>query len=142
MARPPQLVVLTALSALCAAAPAAPAAPARVIPVGPQLWATVNVCDTPAHPNTMGIRGSMPGTGDPRDRLFMRFKAQYFNRIDRKWHNFSRKVDSGWVGVGSGRWDVRQSGWEFTFKPPADGRAFTLRGFAYFQWRRGTTVVA
>ena len=25
------------------------------------LWATVNVCDTAAHPDMMGVRGRMPG---------------------------------------------------------------------------------
>src|SRR5437764_624121 len=27
------------------------------------LWTTVNLCNTPAHPNQMGVRGRMPGDG-------------------------------------------------------------------------------
>src|SRR5262245_47393421 len=32
-----------------------------------RLWATVNVCDTVGHPDSLGIRGSMPGSGDRRE---------------------------------------------------------------------------
>ena len=47
-------------------------------------WATVNVCDTVGHPDGIGIRGSMPGTGDRDDELFMRLQVQY-RRSDGTW---------------------------------------------------------
>ncbi len=40
------------------------------------LWATVNVCDTAATPNTIGVRGSMPGL-KRKATLRMRFRVQY-----------------------------------------------------------------
>src|SRR5687768_3887982 len=45
------------------------------------LWATVNVCDPadpPADigPDTIGIRASMPGARDGRERMYMRFRVQ------------------------------------------------------------------
>ena len=42
------------------------------------LWATVNVCDTIAHPNVIGIRGSMPGADNTREQMYMRFRVQFF----------------------------------------------------------------
>ena len=55
-------VTLTGL--LVAAAAVAAATTGMPKQTSPLLWATINVCDTAAHPNTIGIRGSMPGTGD------------------------------------------------------------------------------
>jgi hypothetical protein len=104
------------------------------------LWATVNVCDTAAYPDTIGIRASMPGTGSRRDELVMRFGAQYFDPVGKRWHNLSRGGDSGFVSVGSGRYEARQGGHLFTFAPPA-GRRFQLRGVVAFEWRRDGRVV-
>ena len=44
-----------------------------------RLWATVNVCDTVGHPDSIGIRGSMPGSGDKAELMFMRFQVQVFD---------------------------------------------------------------
>ena len=104
----------------------------------PALWATVNVCDTEAHPDTIGIRGSMPGTGRRSDRMYMRFSVQ-FEGSDGDWHDLSDGGVSRWEPVGSGRWDSRQSGWFFQVRPP-EGRV-RLRGVVRFQWRRRGKVV-
>jgi hypothetical protein len=32
-------------------------------PDTPELWATVNICDTEKNPDSMGIRAGMPGNG-------------------------------------------------------------------------------
>ena len=69
------------LAALCAAAGLALLAPAPA-QAERDLWATVNVCDTVAFPDTMGVRASMPGT-KPRRRLLMRFEAQFFDSAQR-----------------------------------------------------------
>ena len=45
-------VAAVVVLALAVAAPAGAAS---------NLWATVNVCDTPAHPGQVGLRASMPG---------------------------------------------------------------------------------
>ena len=44
----------------------------------PDVWATVNVCDTQTRPNQMGIRGSMAGL-IRSSRMFMRFRVQFQN---------------------------------------------------------------
>ena len=49
------------------------------------LWATINVCDTAKHPDTIGIRASMPGSGTKGERMYMRFQVQYFQRVGQQW---------------------------------------------------------
>jgi hypothetical protein len=104
----------------------------------PALWATVNVCDTADHPDTVGIRGSMPGTGRRADRMYMRFSVQ-FQAADGSWRNLSTGGVSRWVSVGNGTWEARQSGYSFKVRPP-EGRV-RLRGIVRFQWRRHGRVV-
>lgn len=106
----------------------------------PLLWATVNVCDTAEHPDTIGIRGSMPGNGVRAQQMFMRFQLQYLATDDGRWHNIGPSGDSGFIAVGSAKYRQRQYGRNFTVQPPAKG-AFRLRGAVTFEWRRGTSVV-
>jgi hypothetical protein len=104
-----------------------------------QLWATVNVCDTESHADTIGIRGSMPGTGDAREHMFMRFQAQFYKPSEGHWHNL-KGGDSGFVFAGSGKFAARQAGHLFVFAPPT-GRSYQLRGAVTFEWRRDGEVV-
>jgi hypothetical protein len=105
-------------------------------------WATVNVCDSAAYPDSIGIRGSMPGTGDRKVDMFMRFRVQFFNSRSGRWRNLVPGGDSGWVRVGNAKHRTRQSGHTFTIAPPAPGQdPFLLRGVVTFEWRRGTTVI-
>jgi hypothetical protein len=101
----------------------------------PDLWATLNICDTPGQPNVVGIRGSMPGLGK-RAVLWMRFQVQYFARADQKWHNGEDDADSGWRRLGASGTKVIESGHSFKFAPPAGGGSHTLRGAVTFRWVR------
>lgn len=103
------------------------------------LWATVNVCDTAAAPDTIGIRASMPGTHGGREVMWMRFRAQYFSSADSAWHQVVGGGDSGWVKVGSARLAARQAGRSFRLAP-ASGSVL-LRGVVRFQWKLNGTVV-
>jgi hypothetical protein len=125
------------------------AAPARVTASEPVrttasdsklLWTTINVCDTAGHPDGIGIRASMPGSGDRRERMFMRFQVQYFDARLQQWHNNVADGDSGFLVVGSGRLRVRESGRTFTITPPPSG-SYLLRGVVTFEWRQGAEVV-
>jgi len=98
------------------------------------LWATINVCDTISHPDTIGIRGSMPGTGKAAEQMFMRFRVQYFQPRTHQWHNIPKGGDSGYMPVGSGRYKARQAGRLFVFAPPAGG-SWNMRGAVTFEWR-------
>ncbi len=108
----------------------------------PDLWATINVCDVPEQPNTIGIRGSMPGLGHRRARLAMRFQVQYKAKADGDWHNAGEGADSGWHNVGRTARQVVESGQNFTFEPPTDGGSHLLRGSVRFRWYRKGRVVA
>lgn len=112
----------------------------RSIEKSPLLWATVNVCDTADHPDTVGIRGSMPGSGRKDEEMFMRFQLQYFRAADKRWHNVGASGDSGFIDVGSARFRARQTGRNFTVTPPRIG-SFRLRGAVTFEWRRDGEVV-
>jgi hypothetical protein len=112
----------------------------RTIAQSPLLWATVNVCDTADHPDTIGIRGSMPGSGRRSEEMFMRFQVQYLRPSDGRWHNIGPSGDSGFIDVGSARFRARQTGRNFTVTPPRTG-SFRLRGAVTFEWRRDGEVV-
>ena len=105
------------------------------------LWATIDVCDPSDQPNTVGIRGSMPGDGNASDTMFMRFQVQSMSKATNHWTNPASGGSSGFVKVGSGT-SPRQGGRTFTFGSSAPKAAFTLRGVVVFQWRHGSTVLA
>ncbi len=101
----------------------------------PDLWATVNVCDSAKRPDTIGVRASMPGM--PRGaRLSMRFNVQY--RDDAGAWNDVDGADSGWHVVGAGKGLPVESGWSFTFAKP--NGSVVLRGVVRFRWRKGDAL--
>ena len=130
-----------AVAALAGAALLGPAgaAQARDPTQSRALWATINVCDTARHPNVLGVRGSMPGTGRRGDRMVLRIRVQY--RAGDRWRDLARGGDSGRIAVGSGRRRVVQGGADFRYRPPAGGRAFVMRARVGFEWRHGRRVV-
>jgi hypothetical protein len=128
-----------ALTCLLVLALAPAVASARARPE-PTLWATVNVCDTARHPHAIGVRASMPGAVRRQVRLFMRFRIQWRDPADRKWHNLLQGGDSGFVSLGSSR-DARQTGQIFRYQAPERGTRQRLRGSVEFQWRIGRRVV-
>jgi hypothetical protein len=104
------------------------------------LWSTINVCNPSDQPNTVGIRGSMPGDSQAHDKMYMRFRLQYLNATTNQWADLAKSA-SGFVSVGTGA-SPRQAGRSFQLSPVVGQPAFTLRGVVTFQWRQGTAVVA
>jgi hypothetical protein len=105
-----------------------------------ELWATVDVCNPKNQPDTIGIRGSMPGDGDSKDIMYMRFRVQYLDATTNTWLYLSKGADSGFLKVGTGE-VTRQAGRSFQFAPSTGKSAFVLRGSVVFQWRKGATVL-
>jgi hypothetical protein len=132
------LVALSASAAL-AASPALAGAPLPT-PSSPLLWATVDVCDSPSHPDTIGIRGSMQGTGDASERMYMQFFVEY-RSASGHWHYLGGAGDSGLVAVGDGSLVAQQAGRNFVIVPSA-GRSYTLRGIVVFEWRLAGRTLA
>jgi hypothetical protein len=135
------LVAVAVACALAAAGAAAGATHARStatpLAQSPELWATVDICNAPHHLHTIGIRGSMPGDGRPRDAMYMRFHVQSFDAATKQWLGLGG-AESAFVSVGSAA-GTRQAGRTFEFKPTPN--PYTLRGLVEFQWRRAGRVV-
>ena len=111
------------ISLLLLAASAVPAAAAER-----ELWATVNICDTEAHPSEIGIRASLPAR-----TVRLRFRVQYRDSADGRWR-WVRGASSGWHKA-----RARESGW--SFEVAGDGTRI-LRGVVNYRWtRRGGKVV-
>jgi hypothetical protein len=105
------------------------------------LWATIDVCNATDQPDTIGIRGSMPGDHVAHDAMFMRFRLQYMNTTTKAWVDLTRGAAEAYTNVGTGA-SARQAGRSFQLNPVAGQPAFTLRGVVNFQWRRHGTVIA
>jgi hypothetical protein len=126
--------VRRALAAIFACMPLAAPAAADAAPRPPDLWATVNICDTVRYPDRMGVRASMPGSGR-RGSMYMRFQAQFFDGAANTWKDVGGTGVSHWIPVGSSRFRMRQAGYTFAFGAPTTGNAFVLRGRVEFEWR-------
>jgi hypothetical protein len=107
----------------------------------PELWATVNICDTAKAPDSMGVRASMPGNGT-RQRMYMRFSAEYWSRSRQAWTPVAGSGVSPWVFAGSAEYARRQAGWTFHFAAPPAGVTFTMRANVEFEWRWSKDQVA
>jgi hypothetical protein len=97
------------------------------------LWATVNICDTPNHPDTVGVRGQMPSLGFPAD-LSIDIQLDYWSFSANKF-----MLDPGVsksVSLGSASSSIVQGGANFRFKPPV-----VLSGTVTFEWKRGGKVI-
>jgi hypothetical protein len=133
------LLIATALTAALAAAGQAATTPTLFN--SKLLWATINVCDSTKHPDTIGIRASMPGSARKGERMYMRFQVQYFKVSANQWANGDATADSGFQSVGSAKYRRRESGWNFAITPPPAGQTYRLRGIVTFEWRKGEEVV-
>jgi hypothetical protein len=105
------------------------------------LWATIDVCNPADQPDTIGIRGSMPGDAQPHDGMYMRFRLQYMNPKSKVWTDLAKGASSTYASVGTGA-SARQAGRSFQLSPVPGQPAFELRGVVSFQWRRGKIIVA
>jgi hypothetical protein len=105
------------------------------------LWATIDVCNAVDQPETLGLRGSMPGDHEAHDTMYMRFRLQYLDASKKTWVDLSGGASPHWTSVGSGA-SARQGGRSFQLSPIAGQPAVTMRGVVSFQWRHGSTVLA
>jgi hypothetical protein len=116
-----------------------PTAAERKLLQSPQLWATIDVCNPSDQPNTVGVRGSMPGDEHSQDQMYMRFRLQYLDSSTKQWVDLPTGAESGYVAVGAAK-SARQTGRSFQLVPVAGKPAVTLRGVVSFQWRHNGTV--
>jgi hypothetical protein len=102
----------------------------------PQLWATINICDTRAHPNSIGIRGQMPALGF-RARLVMKIQVDYWVAAAKSFKPVPGSGARAVARLGTVVNGLQQVGHTFPFKPGAG----QLSGTITFRWiRNGTTI--
>lgn len=142
----PRLLGLALAAVIAAAAlPAEAGAAKRRFPPGHtiyashDLWATIDVCDSAAHPHTVGVRGSMPGSGIAREQMFMSFALEYRD-ANGAWVALGAHAASGFVAVGASVYQARQAGTNFALTV-APGMVYLVRGVVHYEWRRGGHVV-
>ena len=111
----------------------------RVLRASHELWATIDVCNPMDQPNTVGIRGSMPGDGRAQDKMYMSFRLQIMSAA-KQWVDLLAGASPNFVAVGSSA-TARQGGRSFQLVPVAGKPASQLRGVVDFQWRHGKTVL-
>lgn len=111
----------------------------RVLRASHELWATIDVCNAKDQPNTVGIRGSMPGDGRAQDKMYMSFRLQIMSAT-KHWVDLIAGASPNYVAVGSSA-TARQGGRSFQLVPVAGKPASQLRGVVDFQWRHGKTVI-
>jgi hypothetical protein len=132
------LVALVSVPALASAGSSSRASRSTVLK-SPQLWATIDVCSPTDQPDTIGIRGSMPGNGQARDVMYMRFRLQYMEPASKHWVDLITGSRSQFVAVGGAK-AARQAGESFQLVPVAGKQASMLRGVVSFQWRKGSKI--
>jgi hypothetical protein len=131
-----RVATLFAVAALAALAPAGAMAKSAT---HKDLWATVNLCDTPAKPGAVGIRVSIPREkGAPQQ--WARIRLQWFDGSRLAWRRVQSGGDAGWARIGIGTRLV-EGGTTFTFPVPKAGMRIVLRGVVDVEWREGTKVV-
>jgi hypothetical protein len=126
------LLFLVLLIALALPAPAAASTG--------ELWATINICDTPENQNVLGVRASMPGNGT-KQTMWMRFRASYYDRSTEQWYDVGGDSISPWINVGDARYEARQAGRKFHIDPPVPTTSHVVRGVVDFRWRRRRETV-
>jgi hypothetical protein len=124
----------TAIVVACCVAVALPATAATH---SKYLWATVNICDTDAYPDSIGVRASMPGDGT-RTRMYMRITPEYYDALRQGWFAAG---GSKWMYVGRGVYRWRQGGYTFAIEPPKGAQESVLRGAVDYKWTKGRRIV-
>jgi hypothetical protein len=95
------------------------------------LWATVNICNTKRHPDTIGIRGQAPSLPFA-SAMSMRIGVDYWNGTKFAPDPHAIKV----LQLGDPVNRLIQSGANFTFHPPV-----VLSGTIEFEWKLAGKVI-
>jgi hypothetical protein len=103
------------------------------------FWATVNICDTAASPNAVGVRTSVPGNGTD-ERIFARYTAQWWSAAAQEWKSVGGSGVTDWVYIGQADMSARQAGWTFRFVQPPSGTTYVMRGVVEFEWRASVSA--
>jgi hypothetical protein len=126
-------LVAVAVAALTVTAPSAGAQ------FRPSPWATINACDPPTAPGSVGVRVAVPNRSDAAQ--WIRIRLQFFDGTRASWRVVRSGGDGGFTKLSDGGGRVF-GGTTFTFTPPAAGKQLKLRGLVDVEWRRGRRVIS
>ena len=103
------------------------------------LWGTINICDTRADPNVLGVRGQMPSLGFA-SWMSMEIRLDYYNAKHRRWIADPGTLKT--IRLGRSARGLQQGGATYAFT----GATPPLRAQVRFFWRRsgrllGSTAV-
>jgi hypothetical protein len=135
--------LITSVSAVAATPPPVSSGPSNAeiqaaikqVKRSKDLWATINICNTRAHANAIGIRGQMPGLGF-RARLSMEFEVHYWSAREKRFKPI--KGADTVIDLGSVISGLHQDGVTFRFAPHAGFLASTIS----FNWTLGNKSIA
>jgi hypothetical protein len=96
------------------------------------LWATINICNTKAHPDTVGIRGQIPPLGF-QNQMQMQIELEYYSVKTGAFEPLSAASAS----AGTSATRLTQEGVNFQVKPPA-----VLDGRITFSWTLNHKLLA
>jgi len=99
-----------------------------------RLWATINICDTRRHPNTIGIRGQVPALGFQAS-ISIAITVEFFNPDTKRFAPAPGAKKS--ISINNVSQGIQQGGVTFQF-PIHSG---LLRGSAIFSWKRAGRVI-
>ncbi|MEA2271049.1 MAG: hypothetical protein QOC64_3659 [Solirubrobacteraceae bacterium] len=134
--RPARRTLAGALAVLAVTA-LVPATAAAQTPASRTPWATINACDPPQRPASVGVRVSVPNRRDLSQ--WVRIRIQFFDARRKAWRVVRSGGDAGFTRLSDGGGRV-QGGTTFVFTPPRAGARLKLRGLVDVEWRRGRSV--
>ncbi len=100
------------------------------------LWATINICNSKADPDTLGVRGQMPALGFSA-KLVMTVRVTYWSSAKQRFEPIAGPTASRTLVVGGFTSGLQQDGLQFQF-PPKTGR---LSATITFAWKRAGAVL-
>jgi hypothetical protein len=128
------------LAAVAVAAPViGPSIAGAQAPPPATLWATINSCDPPQRPASVGVRVSMPNRRNAAQ--WVRIRLQFFDTSSKAWRVVKRGGDTSFTRLSAGGTRVL-GGTTFMFTAPKAGSRLKVRGLVEFEWRRGGRVVS
>jgi hypothetical protein len=105
----------------------------------PRPWATVNACDPPQAPGSIGVRVSVPNRRNAAQ--WVRVRIQFFDATRQAWRVVRSGGDGGFAKLSDGGTRV-MGGTTFSFTPPPAGSRLKLRGLVDVEWRRGRRILS
>jgi hypothetical protein len=105
----------------------------------PSPWATVNACDPPQSPGSIGVRVSVPNRRNAAQ--WVRIRIQFFDGRREAWRVARSAGEGRFTKLSDGGGRVL-GGTTFSFTPPSAGSRLKLRGLVDVEWRRGRRVLS